>query len=83
MTRAGDCTPSKAEWIRRATLRLLSRNQEISAWDAVVVATVVAQGCVCTATVPESNADSPRSDASSPRPLNAWSEAWPHASSGG
>jgi hypothetical protein len=39
MKRVVEYTSSRTDWIRGATLRLLSRNQEISAWDAVVLAT--------------------------------------------
>jgi hypothetical protein len=57
MKRVGEYTASKTDWIRRASLRLLSRNQEISAWDAVVIATAVAQVCAWTDTPPEAAID--------------------------
>jgi hypothetical protein len=57
MKRVREHTPSKADWIRRATLRLLNRNEEVSARDAVLMATSVAQGCVWTETAPEAATD--------------------------
>jgi hypothetical protein len=34
---------NRTEWIRRAALRVLGRNQGISAWDALVMAAAVAE----------------------------------------
>ena len=57
MKRVGEYTASKTDWIRRATLRLLSRNREITASDAVVIAMALAQGCAWADTPPEAAMD--------------------------
>jgi hypothetical protein len=69
MKRVGEHTRSNTDWIRRATLRLLVRNQEISALDAVVIATAVAQVCLGTQTAPEAAIDHAfeRTDLSAPQ----------------
>jgi hypothetical protein len=64
------------DWIGRATMRLLSRDQGISVWDAVVMATAVAERARGSAIGPEAAVDF--AFLNSEQSSTAAADAWPH-----